>query len=255
MARTLFFVALRGLLTLFLLDALVRQPYTFAAAHTHAPSQRDIDETFSAEARAHKLIKRSASAQPLGGSEGWSLVPKDYIADEILAERSGDEPSPTKVARSNSLSAWNNGRSIYQQLGTSGVAAMQLSVVTDRYVILFDKAEHNPLKTSDGINAWSALLNTQAQTVRALKLITNSFCAVRTPGFIVLRLRANEICFFFAFDLFGNSKAADGSATVHWPTSVVTHVKVSPPRMVLWLFGFLLPTIMVQAKFGRTPPQ
>ena len=54
--------------------------------------------------------------------------------------------------------------------GTSGVAAMQLSVVTDRYVILFDKAEQNPLKTNDGINAWSALLDTQQHTVRPLKV-------------------------------------------------------------------------------------
>jgi hypothetical protein len=57
------------------------------------------------------------------------------------------------------------------------VAAMQLSVVTDRYVIIYDKAEHNPLKTDDGINAWSVLLDTQKHTVRALKVETNSFCA------------------------------------------------------------------------------
>lgn len=72
--------------------------------------------------------------------------------------------------------AWN-GTSAYQQIGTSGVAAMQMSVVDNQFVILFDKAEHNPLKTSDGVNAWSALVDTHAHTVRALKLITNSFCA------------------------------------------------------------------------------
>jgi hypothetical protein len=98
---------------------------------------------------------------------GRSSVPTDYLA----------ESSHTKVARSTKLAAWDNGRSVYQQLGTSGVAAMQLSVVTDRYVILFDRAEHNPLTTSDGNNAWSALLDIYGHTVRALELTTNSFCA------------------------------------------------------------------------------
>jgi hypothetical protein len=83
---------------------------------------------------------------------------------------------PRSLPRQLPVDAWA-GTSSYQQLGTSGVAAMQLSVVDDRYVILFDKAEHNPLTTSDGINAWSALLDTQEHTVRALKLATNTFCA------------------------------------------------------------------------------
>ncbi|KIM76040.1 glyoxal oxidase [Piloderma croceum F 1598] len=72
--------------------------------------------------------------------------------------------------------AWD-GTSAYQQIGTSGVAVMQMSVIDDQYVIFFDKAEHNPLTTSDGNHAWSALFNTYAHTVRALKLVTNSFCA------------------------------------------------------------------------------
>ena len=81
---------------------------------------------------------------------------------------------------STSASAWN-GTSVYNQIGTSGVAAMQLSVIDDRYVILFDKAEHNPLHTTDGNNAWSALLDTHSHEVRALKLLTNSFCAGELP--------------------------------------------------------------------------
>jgi hypothetical protein len=75
-----------------------------------------------------------------------------------------------------SASAWT-GISSFKQKGTSGVAAMQMSVVDDRYVILFDKAEHNPLYTNDGNHAWSALIDTHTHTVRALKLKTNSFCA------------------------------------------------------------------------------
>lgn len=85
---------------------------------------------------------------------------------------------PTNAVESGNLIApgWD-GDSVYDQLGTSGVAAMQLSVVTDRYAIIYDKAEHNPLLTDDGINAWSVLLDTQEHTVRALKVVTNSFCA------------------------------------------------------------------------------
>jgi hypothetical protein len=69
------------------------------------------------------------------------------------------------------------GTSVYKQIGTSGVSAMQMSVTDDQYVILFDKAEHNSLHTSDGKDAWAALLDTHAHKVRALKLKTNSFCA------------------------------------------------------------------------------
>jgi hypothetical protein len=69
------------------------------------------------------------------------------------------------------------GTSAFQQIGTSGVSAMQMAVVDERYVILFDKAEHNPLTTSKGKPAWGALLDTTTHKVRALKLLTNSFCA------------------------------------------------------------------------------
>jgi hypothetical protein len=54
---------------------------------------------------------------------------------------------------------------------------MQLAVVDDKHVIIFDKAEHNPLLTPNGNNAWSALLNTHDHKVRPLTLKTNSFCA------------------------------------------------------------------------------
>jgi hypothetical protein len=69
------------------------------------------------------------------------------------------------------------GTSVYKKVGTSGVSAMQMAVVDDKHVIIFDKAEHNPLKTSNGKHAWGALLNTYSHTVRALGLKTNSFCA------------------------------------------------------------------------------
>jgi hypothetical protein len=131
-------------------------------------------------------VEPSASVQPFNQFEGLTFVSMENMADEVFAERSGDDTNttgPINAIESSNLivaSAWD-GDSVYEQLGTSGVAAMQLSVVTDRYVIIYDKAEHNPLKTNDGINAWSVLLDTQEHTVRALKLETNSFCAGIDP--------------------------------------------------------------------------
>lgn len=173
MARTRSFFALRGFLTFFYLAVILFQKPRVVAS-VHAPSQRNVDDTLSIRARPHRLIKRSPSAQS---------IPKDYTAHKALAERLDDKH--TNVARATNLTtaaAWN-GQSFYKKIGTSGVAAMQLAVVTDRYVILFDKAEHNPLKTSDGFNAWSALLDTHKHSVRALKVKTNSFCAGESPIF------------------------------------------------------------------------
>jgi hypothetical protein len=138
--------------------------------YTHSSSQRDGHGVFLAESR---LIRRPVSSRPPDKSKGWSFVPRDYLSNEVLYERLVDEDdNPSSI----SATGWN-GTSAYEQIGTSGVAVMQMSVVDDQYVIFFDKAEHNPLLTSDGNNAWSALLDTHAHTVRALKLITNSFCA------------------------------------------------------------------------------
>jgi hypothetical protein len=37
---------------------------------------------------------------------------------------------------------------------TTGVSAMQLSVVGPTKAIIFDKVEHNPLKRANGLLAW-----------------------------------------------------------------------------------------------------
>jgi hypothetical protein len=93
-----------------------------------------------------------------------------------------------RSVKSISASPWE-GTSVYKQIGTSGVSAMQMSVIDNRYVILFDRADHNPLHTSDGNNAWSALLDTHGHKVRALKLLTNSFCA----GELLLPLPTSDV--------------------------------------------------------------
>ncbi|CCO28353.1 hypothetical protein BN14_02348 [Rhizoctonia solani AG-1 IB] len=65
---------------------------------------------------------------------------------------------------------------ILEQKGQTGVAAMQLAVVSDTEAIIIDKVEHNPLIVN-GHPAWGAIYNLEHHTVRPLDLKSNSFCA------------------------------------------------------------------------------
>ncbi|KAE9401452.1 hypothetical protein BT96DRAFT_918769 [Gymnopus androsaceus JB14] len=67
------------------------------------------------------------------------------------------------------------------QQGTTGVSGMQLVVVSETSAVIFDKVEHNPLMV-DGHIAWSAELNINTQSVRALNPTSNTWCA--TGSFI-----------------------------------------------------------------------
>lgn len=180
MARTHSFAsAYCGALTIFLLTSLVLQPYAAHASLSH-------DSTRS---KHHRLSKRAAYLHPADKSNGWSFIPKGHLSEEELAALSGSDESAgittnstistsskRTAAAAAAVSPWA-GTGKYEQLGTSGVSAMQLSVVNDQFIVIFDRAEHNPLKTSDGNPAWAAMLDTHAHTVRALKTTTNSFCA------------------------------------------------------------------------------
>ncbi|KAJ1307157.1 hypothetical protein OPQ81_001274 [Rhizoctonia solani] len=61
--------------------------------------------------------------------------------------------------------------------GTTGVAAMQMTVATETNVVIFDKYEQNPLLDSTGDHSLGAVYSTVSDTVRALDVTTNSFCA------------------------------------------------------------------------------
>ncbi|CAE6537759.1 unnamed protein product [Rhizoctonia solani] len=69
---------------------------------------------------------------------------------------------------------------VLTQGGTTGVAAMQMSVATEKNVIIIDKYEQNPLLDSTGDHSLGALYSTVTDTVRALNIKTNSFCATGT---------------------------------------------------------------------------
>ncbi|KAG8713416.1 hypothetical protein FRC08_013278 [Ceratobasidium sp. 394] len=64
------------------------------------------------------------------------------------------------------------------QPGTSGVNAMQLTVVGQDTVMFIDKLEWNPLLDNRGQHALGAIYSLKSHTVRSLNgIMTNSFCA------------------------------------------------------------------------------
>ncbi|KLO18541.1 copper radical oxidase [Schizopora paradoxa] len=62
------------------------------------------------------------------------------------------------------------------QRGSTGVAAMQLAIISSSLAIIIDKVEHNPLAI-DGHPAWGALYYIDTHAVQPLNLRSNSFCA------------------------------------------------------------------------------
>ncbi|KAH7105130.1 glyoxal oxidase N-terminus-domain-containing protein [Auriculariales sp. MPI-PUGE-AT-0066] len=64
----------------------------------------------------------------------------------------------------------------FTQPGTTGVLAMQMTVISPTQLLIIDRAQHNPLQV-DGHPAWSAVYSLTTNTVRAVRLTTNSFCA------------------------------------------------------------------------------
>ncbi|KAH9463489.1 hypothetical protein Pst134EA_015572 [Puccinia striiformis f. sp. tritici] len=60
--------------------------------------------------------------------------------------------------------------------GHTGVSAMQITVVSDKYAVILDKVEQNPLKIN-GQRAWASLYNFETDEVTPLELKSNSFCA------------------------------------------------------------------------------
>ncbi|GAA6006218.1 hypothetical protein JCM10207_000565 [Rhodosporidiobolus poonsookiae] len=72
--------------------------------------------------------------------------------------------------------AWT-GAGSWAQAGSTGVSAMQATLVDDDHIVIYDKAENNALKDAKGGSAWGAIYSISQKKVRALNLKTNSFCA------------------------------------------------------------------------------
>ena len=59
---------------------------------------------------------------------------------------------------------------------TSGIVALEAIVVSPTLVVFFDRASDDPLQINNH-SAWGALWNLETSTVKALDVLTNSFCA------------------------------------------------------------------------------
>ncbi|KAJ8701466.1 hypothetical protein PTI98_000241 [Pleurotus ostreatus] len=71
--------------------------------------------------------------------------------------------------------AFARGNWTLTQEGTTGVSAMQLTVVSDTKAIVFDKIEHNPLLVN-GHPAWASEIDLPSRTIRPLNPLSNTFC-------------------------------------------------------------------------------
>lgn len=59
---------------------------------------------------------------------------------------------------------------------TTGIVALEAIVVSPTLVVMFDRVSNDPLQIN-GHSAWGALWDLETSSVRALNVITNSFCA------------------------------------------------------------------------------
>ncbi|KDQ18009.1 hypothetical protein BOTBODRAFT_171700 [Botryobasidium botryosum FD-172 SS1] len=115
-------------------------------------------------------IKIVNTGRKVGDSNGtWIDVDAFVINHGTDAHQfSAKQPAKSIVSSHN---AWS-----ITQTGTTGVAAMQLAIVSETHAIIIDKVEHNPL-TIDGHPAWAALYDLRTHQVRPLTMRSNSFCA------------------------------------------------------------------------------
>ena len=91
-----------------------------------------------------------------------------YDQDQELVRQSA---APSSVQTAQTSDSWE-----LRQKGTTGVAAMQLAIISSTHAIIIDKVEHNPL-TIDQHPAWGALFNLNTYAIKALHMKSNSFCA------------------------------------------------------------------------------
>ncbi|KAH8117441.1 copper radical oxidase [Phellopilus nigrolimitatus] len=104
------------------------------------------------------------------GSNSGSLL--DIDAFVVIQGGTPSSPAPNPISKPNVLLSQTHppdDQWSLLQRGSTGVAAMQLSIISSSHAIIIDKVEHNPL-TIDGHPAWGALYNINSHA-------SNSFCA------------------------------------------------------------------------------
>lgn len=64
----------------------------------------------------------------------------------------------------------------FEEVGNSGIVALESIVVSPTLAIFFDRASDDPLQIN-GHSAWGAIFNLETHETTALDVLTNSFCA------------------------------------------------------------------------------
>jgi hypothetical protein len=125
------------------------------------------------------FIALTLAIKPGIPSNGPRLDPRNIFEvepeDDFDREDLDELGTYTGVYRRSLGNAWT-GTTTLKGAGTTGVGGMQISVVDNDHILIFDKAENNPLQVN-GHSAWGAIYTISTQKVRALNLQTNSFCA------------------------------------------------------------------------------
>ncbi|KAJ7264929.1 glyoxal oxidase precursor [Mycena haematopus] len=65
----------------------------------------------------------------------------------------------------------------FVQNGTSGVIPVELITISPTLMLMYDRADGNPLLLPNGQKAWAALWNLETNTPTAISSITDTFCA------------------------------------------------------------------------------
>ncbi|EPQ57993.1 copper radical oxidase [Gloeophyllum trabeum ATCC 11539] len=96
---------------------------------------------------------------------------RGHSASSIHSLPTSDSRKAADLAEATTADAWS-----LEQKGSTGVHAMQLSIISPTHAIIVDKVEHNPLTVS-GHPAWAALYNLNTHAIKPLNVQSNSFCA------------------------------------------------------------------------------
>ena len=126
---------------------------------------------------AHKLIAGILDIDALVVTSGYNLTSESTLR-HTQKPLVGLDRNLMRERRGLALSGEGPSRPRWKlvQRGTTGVAAMQLAIVSSTHAIIIDKVEHNPLNVS-GHGAWGALYDLNTDQVQPLEMKTNSFCA------------------------------------------------------------------------------
>ena len=163
------------------LDGQLTQRVDVRAAHKHF--QQRLYWQFGLTNEKHSLTV--VHVAPEGDHGRYTVIDVDALVvyKALGPTKHGARPPPYShelVAAGSSQAAQVAGTPLpgweLVQKGSTGVAAMQLAIVSSTHAIIIDKVEHNPL-TVNHHPAWGALYNFETHTLTALDMKSNSFCA------------------------------------------------------------------------------